>query len=426
MNPFSLIDQIFMYQKLLRNEKLKPIELKKYQNKKIRALIKHSYENVPYYHSLLKKARIAPDDIKTIDDLRKIPISSKKNIRDATLKEIAAKNTDINSCILYSTSGSSGIPIKIPWNHRAFKRYILTHIRWTMDCGNKITNRTVQIGFTFLPTNNPLQKMGLFKVKNIDAKDPIDKQIDEIMRFRPNTFFCPPSCARLIAIEKRELEIDEIKPSLIFTGGEIFDDYTRKLLHDAFEAEIYDHYGCNEAGGIAYECNKHEGYHIRSDLIAVEVTRDGEMVSEGEKGEIIVTNLHNYTGPIIRYNLEDIGFLVEEECSCGRSFPLMKLAEGRGSDIILLPDGRIISTIVLHQLLVISGIKQYRVIQEKEDLFLVKIMKDSLFSDKTFEEIEKKLKGCLGDVKIDVETVDRIPVEKSGKFKSFISKVSVK
>jgi len=214
MKIFSLVDQIFMYQKLLRNEKFKPIELKKYQNKKIRALIKHSYENVPYYHSLLKKARIAPDDIRTIDDLRKIPISSKKNIRDATLKEIAAKNTDINSCILYSTSGSSGIPIKIPWNNRAFKRYILTHIRWIMDCGNKITNRTVQIGFTFLPTNNPLQKMGLFKVKNIAATGPIDKQIDEIMRFRPNTFFCPPSCARLIAIEKRELEIDEIKPKI--------------------------------------------------------------------------------------------------------------------------------------------------------------------------------------------------------------------
>jgi len=418
----------FMLMGLLHNQWLKPAGLRELQDKKLRALIEHSYKNVPYYHSLLKKAKITPNDIKTVDDLRKIPISRKENIRELTLREITAKNADLNRCWISRTSGTTGIPVSVPWDPKTTTIHILTHIRFMMACGNKITNRIVEIGISeWLPTNHLIQRIGIYKTKNISPFEHLEKQIEEIRKFKPNALFGNPSCIRLVAAETRERGVQEIEPSLVFTGGEMLDEYTRKLHKDVFGAETFDHYGCNEAGDISYECDKREGYHILSDSILVEITKDNDVVSAGEKGEVTVTNLYNYAGPIIRYNLEDIGFLLEDDCTCGRSFPLMKITGGRKSDAIQLPDGRVISTITVTDTLnPISGLKQFKVIQEKKDLFLVKVVKGRRFSDRTVEEIKQRLRDGLGDVEVDVLVVDEIPRDKSGKFKWFTTRVKYK
>ena len=190
-----------------------------------------------------------------------------------------------------------------------------------------------------------------------------------------------------------------------------------------FGAETYDHYGCNEAGDISYECSRREGYHVCSDLIIVEVTKNGEKLPPGEKGEITITNLCNYVGPIIRYNLEDIGVLVDEKCGCGRSFELMRITEGRKGDTVKLRDGRYFSAIELTEaLLPVSGIKQFQIVQKEEDDYLVKIVRGMGFTSETVEKIRGLLRDKLGPVKITVEILNEIPKEKSGKVKSFIGK----
>ncbi len=421
---FRLFKGSFILIRLLHNEWLEPTKLRDLQNKKLRALIEHSYRNVPYYHSLLKKAGISPNDIKTVDDLSKIPISRKDDIRKATL-EITAKNVDLNKCHIHSTSGTTGIPISIPWEKRTEMIQPLTHIRWLRACGNKISNRILQLKEAgFLPTNLPIQRIGIYKVKNISSLEYLQKQIEETRKFKPNVLMGFPSAIRLLAEETRERGINDIIPSLVFTGGEVLDGYTRKLTKYIFGAETFDHYGCNEAGDISYECRQREGYHIVSDLILVEIMRDDDVASVGEEGEITLTNLYNYAGPVIRYNIEDVGLFLEHRCSCGRSFPLMKITGGRKSDIIKLPDGRIISTLTLNVTLAeISGLKQYQIIQDRKDLFLVKVLKDNRFTDRTIWEIKQRLRDILGDVEINVLVVDEIPREKSGKFKPFQTKL---
>ena len=410
---------------IMRNQRLNPADLKKFQDKKLRAIVKHGYDYVQYYHSLFKEVKLKPDDIKTTEDLKKIPVSKKKDIRDLPLEKTVATNIDLSNRFRWNTSGTSGVTMTIYWEKKAMLMQYIENYLLQMNCGNKITDRQVVIGADWIPVH-PIQKVGIFKIKRISPFDKLEIQIKQIQRFDPKAMTAYPSCARELAKEIKDRDIHGIKTHLVFTGGETLDQYTRKLVEDTFEAEIFDSYGANEVGGVSTECVKHSGHHIWGDSVIVEVLCDGEQASVGEEGEITVTNLTNHAMPFIRYNVEDQGSLIEDQCSCGNSFPLMKISQGRKSDVIHLSDGRVISALAVYcHLPNISAIKQFQVVQERLDGFKVKITKDTTFTDKTPEEIKQALRSLLGDVEIDVVAVDNIRKEKTGKFKQFISKVQV-
>ncbi len=421
----ELLKAPYIMWKLKRNQRLKPAELRKLQNKKLRAIIKHSYNYVPYYHKLFSENRLRPDDIKTIDDLDKIPISNKNDIKDSPLEETVAANIDLSKCRTLRTSGTTGTPLSIYMEKKAMLIHQLQIFRWQLSCGDKMTNRHMAIGASWLRTH-PIQNIGIFKTKHVSAFDSLETQIEKIGKFDPKTIIAYPSCVRILAKEIKDRDIQGINIHLIFTGGERLDEYTRKLTREAFDAETFNSYGASEVGGICRECVKRTGYHISGDSVLVEIIRDCERVSTGEEGEITVTNLTNYAMPFIRYNMKDLGILMEDECSCGSPFPLMRITQGRKSDIVQLPDGRVIPALTVYGgLSQIQGIKQLQVIQETIDHFTVKIMKESKFTDATYEEVKRNLKQKLGDVKIEVLIVDSIPREHSGKFKQFITKFPV-
>lgn len=412
-----------MILRIMRNRRLNPTDLKRFQDKKLRAIVKHSYDHVQYYHSLFKEAKLKPDDIKTTEDLEKIPVSKKKNIRDLPLEKTVATNIDLNNCFRWNTSGSSGVTMTVYWEKKAMLMQHILYPLLQLNYGVKITDRQVVIGADWVPIH-PIQKMGIFKTKRISPFDKLNTQIKKIQKFDPKTMTAYPSCARVLAKEIKDRNIHGIEMRSIFTGGETLDQYTRRLIENTFEAEIFDCYGANEVGAVSIECAKHCGYHIFEDLVIFEVLRDGEQASVGEEGEITVTNLTNHAMPFIRYNVEDQGSLIEDQCSCGNSFPLMKISQGRKSDVIHLSDGRVISALAVYcRLPYASGIKQFQVVQEGLDKFAVKIMKETTFTNKTSEEIKQTLRSLLGDVEIDVVAVDNIRKEKTGKSRQFISKV---
>ena len=169
-----------------------------------------------------------------------------------------------------------------------------------------------------------------------------------------------PSSLRLIENEIIQQQIS-VKIPLIFGGGEKLDNHTRQLAQEAFDAEVFEGYGMTEVGAISGECHEHISKHVWSDNVIVEITRDGEKISPGEKGCITVTGLNRYLMPFIRYNTEDIGILIDDECNCGLQFPLMEITEGRVSDTILLNNGMMIPA---HEVCVglyqVQGIKQFQ------------------------------------------------------------------
>jgi len=199
------------------------------------------------------------------------------------------------------------------------------------------------------------------------------------------------------------------------------------LANEAFDAEVFDHYGAIEVGRIYNECFEHNDYHTSAERLLVETIREGEKASIGEEGEITITNLDNYAMPFIRYNLGDLGILLGDDCSCGSCYPRMRLTAGRKKNMVELPDRRVVSVLaVIGVLNNIRGIRQFQIIHEDIGHFTVKMVKGRTFAEATIGEVGQELNPILGDVEVEAIVVDHISREKSGKFRPFITKVPTK
>ena len=392
------------------------------QNRKLRRLIKHSFENVPYYNRLFRESGIRPEDIRTVSDLEKIPLSKKSDLCDLPLSEISVSNVSLVHNNLAGTSGSSGVKLQFYREKRELLTNLLRHYLFQLEVGDKISNRHASVGGAWLPST-PFQRFGIFPTRWVSPFSDTKMQIRQIKQFKSKALIGLPSSIREIAKQVIDWQVD-LRVSFVFGGGEMLDSYTRGLAEKAFGAEVFSVYGMTEAGGICGECRLHHGQHVWSDQVIVETTRDGERAFPGETGSIVVTVLNRFSTPFIRYDTEDLGMLLDGDCPCGSRFHRMEITEGRSSDVVLLNDGRVIPA---HELTVplaaMQGIRQIQVTQESIGRFTAKIVKDKGFDYGLPKKIVDFLKKDLGEVEVEVFIVDNIPRLKSGKLKLFISKI---
>ncbi len=411
--PFLILDW-------KNTQRLKTHEIKDLQNKQLRAIIKHSYDHVPYYHALFKKSNLTSEDIKTSDDLKKVPITKKTDIRGLPIQDITADNFNLINCEKRFTSGSSGIPLTCYRDGKNFlKRCFDEYLFHNSHGANFRDNRVLMGGIVPLPPN-VLQRFGFLMTKEVSPLKPPSEQLKVIKDAEAKILLTNPSSALAISKEAKETDLKGLELSLIFTVGERLDHNTRRFIEEAFNARVIDQYGATEVGKISRECIEHT-YHIHHNVL-VQSTKDGETLAPGEEGEITVTNLVNFVQPFIRYNLEDSGVILAGECSCDLRYPLMRLTSGRAIDVINLPCGHSISALEVNDFLSLRSIelRQYQVIQETLDRLTVKVVKGKGFKDSTILEIEETYRKNLGpEIQINVIIVDDIPREKSGKFKLF-------
>ena len=409
--------------RLIRNNGVSRNEIIELQNKKLGKLVKHSFENVLYYHKLFRASGIRPEDIRTIDDLDKIPISKKTDFSNLNVKDIAASNINLKNCDLTRTSGTSGVKLEFYREKKALNKNLLRHYYWQLQIGDKIANRHFIIGGGWLPPNL-LEIVGIFPVKRISHFSDVKEQIKSIDEFDPAVLIGLPSALRVVATEALDRKL-EIKIPLIFAAGEMLDVHTRQIVQKAFDSEVFDIYGLTEIGGISAECRVHSGQHVWGDQVVVEISEDGEKLALDEEGSITVTNLDRYVTPFIRYNTGDVGMLIDDTCICNSQFSLMRITEGRKSDTIHLNDGRSIPAFaVCYELYAIRGIKQFQVVQETVNDFKVRIVRMSGFTENLDKEVAQLFEKNVGKVNVKVEIVDNIPKLPSGKLKQFISHVS--
>jgi len=402
-------------------------ELEKMQVKSLRGILKYAYENVAFYHHRFNKAKVKPDDIKSVEDLRKIPILTKTEVQK-NFNSLISKEIEMEQCRKEETSGSTGIPLTIIADKRS--SYIVTANRLRHYVENRgklfrdrfvllISARRLSNRTTYL--RSFLKHLGIFRRATMCTQDPIGDVVDRLVDFELDVIDSYPSFLLLLT---RELEKrgNVIRPRLVFASGELLDARSRKLINSAFETEMLDMYGCTEAGCIAWECSEHAGYHTNIDLVVTEFVKDDEQITVGEIGEIILTPLWNRAMPLIRYKVDDIGTPSNDSCPCGRGLPLIKVLEGRFEDFIILPNGRIISPIVVSRYFEnIEGIAEYRIIQEAKDNFIIKLVLKERHNDDIFLQLRERLSKGLGeDVTINIKVVDAIP--RNGKLRRVVSK----
>lgn len=415
--------------KLLQSQWKSYEELKILQNKKLKAILKFSYENIPLYHEKFKQVKLKPEDIRTTEDLIKLPYLTKEEVQNNYPKGIVAPQVDIPKCWTPHTSGSSGKPLTIVYDKKAEDFEKACDLRPNLSCGQGLFDKWVVITSPISIQHKTLdkkwfQRFGLFSQKYISLFEDTTKQISILEKLQPEVLDGYSSALYLIAKELKASGNNKIKPKIVFGTSDMLTTEMRNVISSAFDAEIYDQFGSVEMGRTAWECPKHTGYHIDMEAVVMEFIKDDEHVAPGERGEIVYTNLYNHAMPFIRYQIGDVGIATDEKCACGRGLPLMKIIEGRKDDFIKVPNGRVFPPTIWIIILMCYNIESYKVIQEKLDYITIKIIPKSNFDQTSIADIKNKAKDVLGhEVAINIEIVDEIQREKSGKMKAIVSKV---
>lgn len=434
---FLQIASYFLYYlwKIRKAQRLNPSEMEELQNRKLRAIVKHAYENVPYYHKLFNSVGLKPEDIKIKEDLVKIPITTKKILQKIPITERLARGVDINKCLKGRTSGSTGEPLDVFFNRRELSYRIAMQTR---VYGLNFTDKKVSIlerdstpsqgspAVIFGKVRKFLNFVGLWRRYYFSLFEEPKELVLKVLKIKPDIIETYPSILKLMARFMKEKNIHGIALKMIFTEAELLNDADRKEIEAVFGGKLTDLYGIVEFGIVAWECKEHPGYHVNADIVLVEAIKDNQQVY-GEEGKMVCTDLTNYTMPFIRYAVGDIVILSKEKHDCDNNFPVIKLIQGRSNDFITLPSGKVISPLLLGVCLEkIEGIGQYKLVQESKDILNIQIVRGQNFNEATISELEKALRETLNNnVHININIVDEISREKSGKIRPIVSKVPV-
>ncbi len=400
-------------------------ELKRLQEKRLRSIIKYSYEEIPLFNRKCKKAGIRPEDIKTVEDLLKVPFTTKTELQSNFPHRVVAKHVDLSKCLKPRTSGSTGRPLTMTFDEKADDFSKATYLRANFTCGYKPWNKwAVFTSPDHMVKMKWFQKLGLLRQDFLSLFDTTEDQIRILRKLNIDILDGYASSIYLIAREVIRRDVDGISPKIIFTTSEMLTEKMREIIESAFGVKPLDQFGCVELNRTAWECTEHIGYHMDMESVVMEFIRDGEQVSSDESGEIVYTCLYNYAMPLIRYRIGDVGVPSDEMCPCGRGLSLMKRVEGRTDAFIKTPSGRIFSPIIWTILMRTYDINHFKVIQEKIDKIKILLVSGISFTEETLPLLNNDIKNILGqDVEIDIKPVEKIPRDKSGKIRSVVSKI---
>lgn len=419
-----LLSSLSDLHRLRKQQWLGTVELKEIQRRKLLAMLRHAYQNVSYYRNLFDSAGIRPEDIKNVEDLSKIPITTRSQLQQLPPEEIVAKGISLSHCKKITTAGSSGIPLVVFLRKKDNDFYDMVWARTSLENGKRLWDSTAYFKFHF-PPKFWFERLGIWRKKIISLLDDPEKQIEFLRRVRPDVI--RGNAFQLVSLAKimYQKKIKDINPRLVFSLGSLLDSKSRELIASAFGAEVFDYYGATELGCIAWECSDHKGYHINIDTVVVELIKKGKAANLGEMGKIICTGLHSFAMPFIRYDIGDVGIASEEKCSCGRGLPLLRSLEGRADDFFVSTNSTLFSpSVIVNQIKLISGISQFKIIQNSEKDVTAQIAPGNNFSQDTINKIKETMRKIMGnDLNVEVQIFDVIPPDPSGKIRSLISKV---
>ncbi len=409
-----------------------PSKLKQFQESRLQALIRHAYDNVPYYHKIFDNLGLKPGDIQTKDDLRKLPLLTKQLIRN-NLNQLTPKNYNMRALIPYSTGGSTGEPLNffIDRKRQAWST-AAAHRGWAWagyQLGDKVAYLWASphelAGLSSLKTRigNLLERRITLDAFNM-TETTLAKYAEELRRFKPKAINAYTSAIWLLAQYLEKMGVRDIKPEAVFTSCEMLFDYQRETISRAFDCEVFDYYSGRDTTLQANECPAHSGYHLSIENAIVEFLREGREAEPGEIGQIVLTDLSNFATPFIRYQIGDLGVPSSDRCACGRTLPLMKKVMGRVTDIITTKYGKLIyGEFFTHLFYGTTGIKQFQFIQKTKEQAALKIVKGEEFSQPELDRIIQEMIHHCDGMRIDTEFVESIPLTASGKYRFVISEV---
>lgn len=400
-------------------------QLENLQNRKLSLLIRHCYENVPYYTELFHDLKLKPEDITTKQDLQKLPHLNKLIVRNNYDKLIARNKLKL-FCGTAETSGTTGTPSKFMRDYYSvnFENAILWRFR--EDAGGNDTRRVVLRGDIIIPVEQdhppfwkeyPLNKelyMSSYHINHENAETFYKKMAE----FGAETIYAFPSSVYLLAKYFHDLG-KKFALKAVFTSSESISEKQRALIEEVFMCKLYDWYGQVERVVAIGQCGKGT-YHIIEDYSITE-TEETEFGSE-----LVGTNLNNYVMPLIRFRTGDLVQLGGQSCTCGRHFREVSKIQGRSLEYISTPDGKRISLFLVSDSIDFENhVSEAQFIQEKKGELIVNIVKGEMYSEKDRIKIIRNIKEHTSpDMVVMLNEVESIPRGANGKVVNSIVKVS--
>lgn len=418
------------FQELNRTQWYRPEELKRLQERRLRSIIKHAYDHVPYYHRNFRERKIRPSDVRTIEDLRKLPILTKEDVRD-NFNQLMAVNAKNYKYGVSRTSGSTGKPLNFYLDQQNREKEYAAQWRQLQWAGIDFESRIATFRAPESLVHGHGKTKALWKFNALSKELDFDtlsmngstlkKYMERLREFTPDLVKGYPSALQTMA-KSMLVSNTVIIPKAIQTSSESLSKSQRGIIEEAFNCKIYDWYGQSEYIVSAGQCPE-GNYHVNAELGVMELVKDGENVTPGELGEILGTGLYNFSMPFVRYKIGDIGKYSGGRCVCGRGLPTMESLEGRLSEVIVFPDGRILSGVAFEVYWkdcitpYIPNVDYVHVIQKSKNKLLVEMVKTDHFSSQEMRKILEELKMLLGPLmEIEFRYLDSIPIGRKVRF----------
>lgn len=400
-----------------RSQFLTPEQIKIEQGKKLQGAIAHAYKHVPYYKTLFDNNNVAPDFIKTIDDLKKIPISTRSDIQQVSKMDMTSDSADLDSCYNYKTGGSTGVPLNIYLsNSQMQRRHVMAEFMYFSN-GFSFLDRTLRIFENkYDKPRNLFNKLGIMDRHFFVLDAPVDEIISKLLSWKPHLLISYPSTILELAqnFKQKGKAVRFLKG--IFTSGEVLSDKTKGFIEDVFQTQVYDYYSANECGMIGWQCKARKGYHINiNDLIVEVVDHNGDYTSD--EGRVIVTTLGLDTMPFIRYDLGDIAKLSQQDCLCGSRTPMIEQISGRALEFINIAGEVINPWYFTNTIEAYPGISKYQIVQNSDKHLEIKIVKNEQFKP----DIAKSMIDSCSELvqhrlSVRVEIVSNLPETREDKY----------
>jgi phenylacetate-CoA ligase len=451
INPILLVNIAKSYlSDINRLWKLNYEQLQRYQDKKLRKMIRYAY-SVPLYHEIYKENKIHPTDIKGIKDIKKLPLICKDELRRNYPDRIIPKNYNKENGFLISTSGSTGKPVFVFNDLFTAIKGLIGFARELKAFGGNWKKSRVALLIDLAPGSvehasftksaTPFLKkiMKIDNIKYIHVGEETEFILNELNKFQPEFIGSDPNMLRKLAYLKINGKADEINPSCLFSGGAMLDSYTKTYVKKIFGVNLYDTYGTTEGGPVGFECVESGNYHINSDFVFLEfLDKNDEPVPYGKPGKIVVTKLYGGGTPIIRYTgIEDYVIPIKHEECCGITSDMISHIEGRSIELIITPSGKMIAPLGITAIPAAVmdkfrtyKISQFQIIQHKIDEVEILVVIDEKLRNvgPSVEIILKELKDRFQkeigeDVNLTIKEVKEI--EKGKRTRSNIEKVVI-
>jgi phenylacetate-CoA ligase len=407
-------------------------ELEALQLQRLRRLLARANAQVPYYRELFASLGFDPvRDLHSLADLARLPRLDKSTIR---ANGDRMKAQDAVGLARFNTGGSSGEPLIFYIGRERVSHDVAAKWRatrwWNVDIGDPevvVWGSPIELGAQdgVRAVRDRMLRTQLLPAFQMSAEK-LDGFLARIRAARPRMLFGYPSALSHIArhAQARGQRMDDLGIRVAFVTSERLYDEQREQISKTFGCPVANGYGGRDAGFIAHQCPA-GGMHITAEDIIVEtLDPDGNPVPRGTAGEIVVTHLATGDFPFIRYRTGDVGVLGDTACSCGRGLPLLKEIQGRTTDFLVAQDGTVMHGLALVYILRdLPQVKAFKIVQESLDLTRVQVVADVPVSG-IRQKIVDGFRARLGaGIEVEVEQVEAIAPEKSGKFRYVISKV---